>query len=289
MGFRRQVSGAVDRHALPCFCPVRLRFPARRFAPIVGALALLAVLPQAAADEADAGPITALGRLEPRDGVIRVAGPSRFVVVIADLLVEEGDVVKQGQPLAVLDTYALHKAEVERLAAQLENAERELARISELHESGVSSDQARDGADVEARMARAALARARADFDLSLVRSPIDGEVLEIHAREGERVGSDGIVELGRTQEMYAIAEVYETDIGRVRVDQRATIRSRALPEPLYGRVERIGRKVGKLDVLSTDPAARTDARVVEVEIALDDGAAVRGLTNLQVEVEVAP
>jgi len=60
-----------------------------------------------------------------------------------------------------------------------------------------------------------------------------------------------------------------------------------ALAEPLTGAVERIGRKIGKMDVLSADPAAKTDARVVEVHIRLDDGAAASGLTNLQVEVEL--
>ena len=40
---------------------------------------------------------------------------------------------------------------------------------------------------------------------------------------------------------------------------------------------------------IGSDPAAKTDARVVEVEIRLDDGTAVRGLTNLQVEVEFEP
>ena len=110
-----------------------------------------------------------------------------------------------------------------------------------------------------------------------------------MHTRTGERVGPEGIVELGRTHEMYAIAEIYETDIGRIHVDQRATVTSPALRAPLQGTVERIGCKVGKMDVLSTDPAAKTDARVVEVEIRLDDGAAVANLTNLQVEVEVIP
>jgi HlyD family secretion protein len=46
--------------------------------------------------------------------------------------------------------------------------------------------------------------------------------LIEIHTYPGERVGADGILELGRTDEMVAIAEVYETDIGRVRKGQRA-------------------------------------------------------------------
>ena len=46
---------------------------------------------------------------------------------------------------------------------------------------------------------------------------------------------------------------------------------------------------MGRLDVLGTDPVAKTDARVVEVRILLDDGAAVARYTNMQVEVEIQP
>ena len=100
-------------------------------------------------------------------------------------------------------------------------------------------------------------------------------------------MGPDGIAELGRTDQMYAVAEVYETDIGKVHVGQRATITSPALHGELLGTVERIGMKIGKRNVLDDDPAASTDARVVEVHIRLDDSGAVAGLTNLQVEVRI--
>ena len=36
------------------------------------------------------------------------------------------------------------------------------------------------------------------------------------------------------------------------------------------------------------DPIAEADARVIEVDILLDDIEAVKGLTNLQVEVEIS-
>jgi HlyD family secretion protein len=88
---------------------------------------------------------------------------------------------------------------------------------------------------------------------------------------------------------MYAIAEIYETDIAKVFLGQRAQVHSPAFPAPIGGVVERIGRKVGKMDVLSTDPAAKTDARVIEVEIRLDGESDVANLTNLQVEVEILP
>ncbi len=231
--------------------------------------------------------ITALGRLEPQGGVIQLAGPARAAVVITELLVKEGDRVEAGQRIAVLDSHALNQAEITRLEAMLASAERELARAKRLARGGVSSDAQFDVAQTAATVARAQLARAQAELDLSIVTAPFAGEILDIHARTGERVGPDGIAELGRTDEMYAVAEVYETDIRFVAVGQRATVRSPAFAEPVNGSVERIGRKIGKNDVLSDDPAARSDARVVEVQIRLDDSSVTSGLTNLQVEVEL--
>ena len=66
-------------------------------------------------------------------------------------------------------------------------------------------------------------------------------------------------------------------------------MRSPAWPHELAGKVERIGLKVGKKDVLSTDPVADADARVVEVEIRLLEPESAAGLTNLRVEVLIGP
>jgi HlyD family secretion protein len=251
------------------------------------ALLLFSLLVPGSSPADDLRTINALGRLEPRDGVIKVSGPARAAVVIVDLSIQEGDQVKEGQRIAVLDSYSLHRAEVARLTAVLENAKRELARAGSLRKGGVASNAKFDEAQTATTVARAELARAQAELDLSVVKAPIDGEVLKIHAHTGERVGPMGIAELGRTQEMFAVAEVYETDIRFVQLEQKAVIKSPALAKPLTGTVERIGRKVGKMDVLSADPAAKTDARVVEVQIRLDDAASAAGLTNLQVEVEL--
>ena len=88
---------------------------------------------------------------------------------------------------------------------------------------------------------------------------------------------------------MYAVAEVYETDINQIEVGQTATIMSPALSRPVTGTVESIGLKVGRIDVLGMDPIAQADARVVEVDILLEDTERVQSLTNLQVEVEIRP
>jgi HlyD family secretion protein len=146
---------------------------------------------------------------------------------------------------------------------------------------------ARDDQQLKVDVARAELTAAQATLDHDTVRAPVTAKVVAIHARAGERVGPDGLVELAQTDAMYAVAQVYETDIGRVKVGQRATMQSPAVDRELTGRVERIGHKVGKLDVLDSDPVARTDARVVEVHILLDESQRGADLSNLQVDVAI--
>jgi HlyD family secretion protein len=262
---------------------------------------------------AAAGTVAARGRLEPKDGVRHLAGPAELVSVVARLDVEEGDAVRRGQVIALMDTHELHVAEVERLRAQraareaaiarhradAEYAREEERRAADLASQGVgpAADaerwqrrrEAAEAAEREAAAELAALAAAiraaETERDRTVVRAPVDGRVLVVHARAGERVGDDGILELGETGAMYAVAEVYETDVARVAVGQLAEVRSPALAAPLTGTVERVGWKVGRLESVGADPAARNDARAVEVRIRLDEPAAAAALTDLEVEI----
>lgn len=202
------------------------------------------------------------------------------------------------------------KGRADEACALAEVARREAERRVELREQEVVSSEETDIAEGEAearaaaceasrsdlRLAESATAlaearhrRAAAELARATVRAPFDGRILAVHARPGELVGPEGLVELGRIGRMFVIAEVYETDVARVRVGQRATITSDALAAPLGGRVERIRPKVHKQDVVGTDPAARKDARIVEVEVLVDDPAAVAERTYLQVEVVLQP
>lgn len=233
------------------------------------------------------GQIAALGRLEPRDGVTRLAGPPRLAVVIKELKVAEGDYVKAGQTVALVQGIDLQRAEMSRFRAELETAKRELKRRESLGRAGRLAETELEAVKLRMEMAEANLERAKADLALSIVRSPIDGRVLKIHAKEGERVGDKGIAELGDTTQMYTIAEVYETDVGRVKIGQKARITSPALPGVLTGEVERIGLLIGKKDILKTDPVADADARVVEVDIRMDDPKSAARLTNLRVDVVI--
>ncbi|MBU3004936.1 efflux RND transporter periplasmic adaptor subunit [Paraglaciecola arctica] len=134
-------------------------------------------------------------------------------------------------------------------------------------------------------VAKARLERRKAEYQRKLIYSPIDGMVLQVNAYPGEFVHLDGVVELAAVQNMYAVAEIYETDINRVRIGQKATISSDALEEKLTGKVSYIQPKVQKHDAIGTDPAARKDARIIEVDVLLDNPQAVRRLINLQVEI----
>jgi len=130
---------------------------------------------------------------------------------------------------------------------------------------------------------------AEARLERTIVRAPSSGRVLRIVTRAGEAIGTNGILDLGDTSQMFVVAEVYETDVGLVRLGQPAVISSRngAFSEPLTGKVSSIGWQIFKNNVLDDDPAANADSRVVEVKIQLDNGKAVEALTNLQVDVKI--
>jgi len=126
---------------------------------------------------------------------------------------------------------------------------------------------------------------------LAVARSPQDGQVLKIHTRPGELVGNKGIISLGQTQRMVAVAEVYESDVSRIKKGQPATVisKNKAFPDVLHGRVVEVGLEIDKQDVLNTDPAAQFDARVVEVKVLLDklSSRKIAGLTNLSIQVAI--
>ncbi len=144
-------------------------------------------------------------------------------------------------------------------------------------------------AEAELIHAEAGLAVARADLEAAEVRSPIKGQVLRVHVWPGERVGDQGILEIGDTEVMHAVAEVYEQDVAKVSVGQKAKVRIPTLAADLIGEVVRKDLVVSRKVVFSNDPVADIDARVVEVRIRLSsaDSAKVAGLSNARAEVVI--
>ncbi|WP_249695163.1 HlyD family efflux transporter periplasmic adaptor subunit [Stappia sp. WLB 29] len=138
--------------------------------------------------------------------------------------------------------------------------------------------------------ARAALALAQADLARSMVPAPAGGVVLDIHVRPGERPGERGILDMGDIDRMMAEVEVYQSRIGAVETGAPVEIAGEAFEGTIAGTVERIGWDVGRQTATGADPAARTDARVIKVYVAIDpaDIARVRRFTNLQVTARIS-
>jgi len=167
------------------------------------------------------------------------------------------------------------------LQEQLKEAKATLYRVAEVRPVDVGVAQA------EVNNAIAAVRKAEADLELAFVRAPQPGQVLKIQTRPGEIVGNLGIIELGQTDRMEVIAEVYQTDINRVRLGQTATITSEVVEGELQGEVIRIGSQVSRQNTIASESGADVDRRIVEVRIRLTPAASqkVKDLTNLQVQI----
>ncbi len=181
------------------------------------------------------------------------------------------------------------------LSAQAHKQELIVARDSDLANASAQVDSqvanlqlAQAQVTVDSAAQNLALAEAR--LEQTIVRAPQAGQILQIYAEPGEAVTtSNPILALGDTQQMYIVAEVYETDVSLVEPGQRASITSRngAFSDVLTGTVEQVGLQIFKNDVLDDDPAANADARVVEVRIRVDQSEVIDQLTNLQVDVAI--
>jgi HlyD family secretion protein len=134
---------------------------------------------------------------------------------------------------------------------------------------------------------------------LSEVRAPNQPAqmvVLEVLGRPGELTSGQAVFRLGDTSQMYAVAQVYETDVHRIRPGQAARISSRALEAVLQkalqkdhmpGVVESVGRTVSRNSLFAVNPAAETDRRVVEVKIRLERSDVVASFVNMEVQVTI--
>jgi HlyD family secretion protein len=131
--------------------------------------------------------------------------------------------------------------------------------------------------------------RAETELAQAIIRAPMDVQILKIHARLGEKIGDNGIADLGHTDRMVAVAEVYQTDIGKVKLGQKAAITGQAFSGEVKGTVSEIGLQVNRQNVFSDRPGENLDRRVIEVKIRLtpEDSKRVEGLTNLQVQTAI--
>jgi HlyD family secretion protein len=156
-------------------------------------------------------------------------------------------------------------AEAERRAA-----EQELASVGEVRRVDVTVAQA------DVVQAHAAVQRAGAELALAELRAPMGGTVLTIYTWPGERIDEHGVLDLADLGEMHVVAEVYETDVPRVRIGQPAAVILPGGDERLHGEVIAMGWQVRKREVINTDPVDEIDSRVVEARIRIDAAGAAR-------------
>ena len=254
--------------------------------------------------------VSALGTLLPAGDVRRLAAPTSAMggsPRLLSLAVEEGQRVKQGQLLATFDSrpklvadLAALQARIASLQMQIRLQNREIERYQSAANSGAAAmvllEEKKDElVKLQGQLREAVAQRQGLQVDLadSELRAPLAGTVLKIHSRPGERPAGDGVLELGAGDQMEAVAEVYESDINRVKLGQVVSLVSEngGFSGTLQARVIRISPQVRQRAVLSTDPTGDADARVVEVRLALDpaDAGKVRDLAGLKVIARFTP
>lgn len=177
---------------------------------------------------------------------------------------------------------------VTTLKAQIQEEKARLAELQQIRPIDVTIAQA------ELQQALIEVEQRRADYDDTQVQAPIPGQILRINTKVGEQVNTQlGIVDLGRTEQMYVLAEVYETDITKINKGQRATILSEygGFKGEIQGVVDDVGLQIDPrtLSTGNNNPTTDENARIVNVSIRIDqdDSPIVAGLTNMQVRVTI--
>ena len=221
-----------------------------------------------------------LGTVQPIDsriGYVRPLARGR----VQEVLARVGDRVENGQPLARLDNieagelaaqYLAAQAELQKLKVQQANSARQVERSKSLAAIGATSQkefelaQAEYNAMLEAIKAQESLMAGlesklrrfgipEADSQnssITTIRSPFAGVVIQVQVAPGEVVDPGmGLFSITDLSEVWVQAEVYEKDLGRIRMGQSALISVDTYPnEKFSGKVAYIS------DTL--DPKTRT-------------------------------
>jgi len=279
--------------------------------------------------------VSALGRIEPLGGISQVSVPSSLSNDrVREILVMEGQEVRKGQPLAVLESIDTLESSVRQSEAEIRVAESKLAaqdsviarykadlgqasaearRAEQLFAAGATSanrveklqaDESSAKAQLaeaiatkatlveELRSSRASLDKDKTERAKATVLAPFSGTVFKVHARPGDKVGEDGLLEMGDSSRMGVIAEVYQSDRPMITLGQKASLSADGFKgRKVEGQVVEIAREVSRQTVFSGQAGENLDRRVLEVKIGLtpQESALASHLNYLQVNVLFAP
>lgn len=125
--------------------------------------------------------------------------------------------------------------------------------------------------DTDISIITAKLDNARNTREQALVRSPLDGVVIQIYTRQGERVSTSGIAKIVDLSQLRVLADVDELHVGRIAPGGKVEVTFRGSPTVFKGTISRVAPTVKRMQRIEPDGGSSTDARVVQVEIQLDD------------------
>ncbi|HEV2321281.1 MAG TPA: efflux RND transporter periplasmic adaptor subunit [Gammaproteobacteria bacterium] len=221
--------------------------------------------------------VSANGTLNP---VIEVNVGSQVSGTVQKLYVDFNSRVRKGQVLLTLDPTLL-KAQLAQSTANLHNAEANLlltktneARIAPLVKSGYASqselDQAlanRKVAEAQVELAAAQLQRDRTNLDYTVIRSPVDGVVINRVVDVGQTVAASfqtpTLFVIGQNlRAMQIDVTVDEADVGQIHAGQRANFTVDAYPERKF---------VGTVSEVRLNPTIVQNVVTYDVVVSVDN------------------
>ncbi|OJW25248.1 MAG: hypothetical protein BGO51_27915 [Rhodospirillales bacterium 69-11] len=171
-------------------------------------------------------------------GIVEAIDTARAGTTVAGrviaVLVQEGDTVRAGQVLALLDPRQAQQR-LEDARARLALAEQELARDRALIGTGVRSLQAMQRSEAERDRAEAAVTLAARELDEHRIVAPLDGVVMRRDVEPGNTAAANtGLFTIDSTRRLRVAADVDERDIAQVRMGARMAIHADAYPEEAF-------------------------------------------------------
>lgn len=168
--------------------------------------------------------VSATGTIKPLESV---EVSSKITARVKQVLVKENDHVTAGQTVALLDGKD-YETQREQAEFTLNNAKVKYERTSYLYNIGAKSKEELDDAQYNYDTAESKLAEAESNLSETVIVSPMDGVVIGEPVTDGTMAvqGNSNptvIMRIADLSQKQITAKVDETDIGNVRVGQKAT------------------------------------------------------------------
>lgn len=182
----------------------------------------------------ESGKIEGSGTIEATEIIISTKIAGRVIAVSK----QEGEFLEKGELIARLD-YDELSAQKSSMAANLDYARKNLARVKDLFSSGSVSRKELDNAETAFNVAKANFDRINSSIENALIYSPVSGTVLERNIEPGETAfpGSP-IVTVADLKKPWIKIYVSEKNLGFVKIGQETRLFIDSYPDkPFRGKV----------------------------------------------------